>query len=314
MNGNVPFFTIAIPVFNRLDYFKEALNSVLSQSFNDFEIVIIDDCSTDGTWEYIKAVKDKRVRIFRNSENIGIVPNWNRCISEARGKWFKFLMSDDLFFPDSLYILNSLIIKYPENFIVVTSGITFKDINSVKNLLNDTKNRLVSDTDKYLYPVKEIIKKRKRFIQSWSNPDSYTLLAKDLKALVDSDEYREVVKNLGNTGHCVDYYILHSILKKYKTMIEIDLPTYAVRDHSSNFSKTYLSNLLYHLKGDKYVHYLLYNYRGFENFYIIKHAFNIYFNKLVSNRKSLSFSFFIKMTVQLFKFLFMHVFSIKIKF
>lgn len=171
MIDNNPFFTIAIPVFNRLDFFKEALNSVLNQTYSDFEIVIVDDCSTDGTWEYIKTIKDKNIRIFRNSENIGIVPNWNRCISESRGKWFKFLMSDDLLFPDSLYILNGLIRKYPENFIIVTSGITFKEINSVKNLLNNTKDRTVTDTDRYLYPVEEIIEKRKRFIQSWSNPD-----------------------------------------------------------------------------------------------------------------------------------------------
>lgn len=314
MNSNAPFFTIAIPVFNRLNFFKEAINSALNQTFRDFEIVIVDDCSTDGTWEYIETIKNSKVKIYRNLKNIGIVPNWNRCISESSGKWFKFLMSDDLLLLDSLYILNDLIKRYPENYVIVTSGITFKESRSVKNFLDNAKNRVIIDTDKYLYSTEEIIKKRKRFIQSWSNPNSYTLLTKDLKALVGSDEYREVVKNLGKTGHCVDYYILHSILKKYKTMIEINVPIYAVRDHSLNFSKTYLDDLLYHLKGDKYVHYLLYDYRGFENFYIIKHAFYIYFNKLISNRRSLSLIFIIKKTLQLLKFLIMHIFGIKIKF
>ena len=158
-------FTIAIPAYNRLDYLKEAINSVLNQSFEDFELIIVDDCSTENIWEYLLTLKDERVKIFRNPINLGLVRNWRRCIEEASGKWFKFLMADDVMFKDSLFILNNIINKYPENKVIVTSGIDFKDIKEVKNYLN-TENRNPNITDKFLIPMEQIIYLKKKFIQT----------------------------------------------------------------------------------------------------------------------------------------------------
>jgi len=306
-----PFFTIAIPAFNRLNYLKEAINSVLNQSFRDFELIIIDDCSIENIWDYLLTIKDERVKIFRNQKNLGLVPNWRRCIEEASGKWFKFLMADDVMFKDSLFILNNLINKYQENKVIVTSGIDFKNIFEIENYLK-TNNRNLVDTDKFLIPMEKIINLRKRFIQTWAMPNSYTLPTEDLKTLIKSDKYLEVEKNLGQTGHCVDYFILYSIATKYKTMIEMDVPLYGVRNHETNFSKTYNQNLLYHLNGDKYIHYMLYSYKGIENLFIVKHAFKIYFNKILSNKRIIFPLLFFKWTFQLFIFLFRHSFRIKI--
>ena len=61
-----PFFTVAIPVYNRLEFTKQAIESVLNQTFKDFELLIVDDCSTENAvWEYIKNIKDTRVRVYR---------------------------------------------------------------------------------------------------------------------------------------------------------------------------------------------------------------------------------------------------------
>ena len=305
-------FTIAIPAYNRLDYLKEAINSVLNQSFEDFELIIVDDCSTEDVWDYLLSLKDERVKIFRNPVNLGLVCNWRRCIEEASGKWFKFLMADDVMFKDSLFILNNIINKYPENKVIVTSGIDFKDIKEVKNYLN-TENRNPNITDKFLIPMEQIIYLRKRFIQTWAMPNSYTLLTDDLKELIKSPQYKEVEKNLGKTGHCVDYYILYAIATKYDTMFEMDFPLYGVRNHETNLSKTYSNNLLYHLNGDKYIHSMLYDYKGLEKIYFVKHAFQIYFNKILSNKKSLLNSQFFKWTSQLIVFLFQHTFGVKVK-
>jgi len=308
-----PFFTIAIPVFNRFDFFKEAVDSVLNQTFSDFELIIVDDYSADGTWEYIKTIDDPRIRAFRNEKNIGIVPNWRRCIEKAKGRWFKFLMSDDLIFPDSLSILKKLIDKYPENYVIVTSGIDFTNINEIKSYLN-IDVREINDTDKYIKPIDKVLTERKKFNQTWAMPNSYTLLTKDLKELVKTDKYRLVENKLGQTGHCVDYFILYSVALKYKTMIEMDLPLYAVRYHESNLSKSYSQNLLYHLNGDKYIHYILYEYKGIENLYIVRHAFRIYFNKLISNKRKIFSLNLFKWTFQLFIFIFKHLFNINKNF
>ncbi|MCL4378700.1 MAG: glycosyltransferase family 2 protein [Actinobacteria bacterium] len=312
MTISQPLFSIAIPVFNRLIYFKAALQSVLDQTFKDFELVIVDDCSTDGTWEYIQTIKDPRVRIFRNQKNLGIVQNWKCCIEKANGRWFKFLMSDDLMFPDSLQILNTLINKFPDNFVIVTSGIGFSEFENIKSFFNK-RNREIMQPEKYLIPMEEIIRERKHFNQTWAMPNSYTLLTDDLKELVKTQNYKDVESKLGKTGHCVDYYILYAIAQKYKTMIEMDIPLYGVRYHEANLSRSYSDNLLYHLNGDKYIHYMLYNYKGIENFFIIRHAFRVYFHKIRNKREILTLAF-LRKALELCIFIFRHIFGINKKF
>ena len=306
-----PFFTVAIPVYNRLVFTKQAIESVLNQTFKDFELLIVDDCSTeDGVWEYIKNIKDIRVRVYRNEKNIGIVPNWRQCIELAKGKWFRFLLNDDLLFKDALEITEELIRKFPENKVIVTSGRDFQDVSEVINFLEIVKNNR-SLPENILRDMSEIIKKRKKFIQTWAMPNAYTLTAEDLKELISTKKYKTVEENLGKTGHCVDYFILYAVAIKYKTMIEMDLPLYGVRYHEANLSKSYNQNLLYHLNGDKFVHKLLYEYKGFENLLFVSHAFYIYFNKIFSNKRKIFSRWLYIWTGQLIIFLFRHAFGLK---
>jgi glycosyltransferase involved in cell wall biosynthesis len=93
-----PKVSILVPVYNRADYVEQALACALDQTFGDFEVVVVDNCSTDGSWELIQrvAARDERVRVFRNDSNIGPVRNWQRCVREARGELGKIIWSDDL--------------------------------------------------------------------------------------------------------------------------------------------------------------------------------------------------------------------------
>ena len=99
-----PKVSILIPVFNRKDYIAECIQSALDQTFTDFEIVVVDNASEDGTWEMCQkfAAMDSRVRIFRNDSNIGPVRNWKRCAEEAKGEFSKILFSDDCLEPNCL--------------------------------------------------------------------------------------------------------------------------------------------------------------------------------------------------------------------
>jgi len=76
----MPKVSILIPVFNRKDYIAECIQSALDQTFTDFEVVVVDNASEDGTWEICQqfAANDQRVRIFQNDTNIGPVRNWRR--------------------------------------------------------------------------------------------------------------------------------------------------------------------------------------------------------------------------------------------
>jgi len=98
---HTPKVSILIPVYNREDFISECIQSALDQTYTDFEIVVADNASTDGTWEICRrfAEVDRRVRIFRNETNVGPVRNWLRCVSEARGEYGKILFSDDLMYP-----------------------------------------------------------------------------------------------------------------------------------------------------------------------------------------------------------------------
>ena len=96
--------SILVPVYNRKDIIVETLNSALSQTYENIEIVVVDNFSIDGTWELISdlAQTDSRLRIFRNATNLGPVRNWLRCLQEAKGVYGKILWSDDLIAPNFL--------------------------------------------------------------------------------------------------------------------------------------------------------------------------------------------------------------------
>lgn len=93
--------TQALPVFNGADYLESAIASLVGQTYDDFELVIGDNASTDATEEICRAFaqKDARVRYLRSEVNRGIAWNWNRLVEAARGEYFRFAAHDDLVAP-----------------------------------------------------------------------------------------------------------------------------------------------------------------------------------------------------------------------
>jgi glycosyltransferase involved in cell wall biosynthesis len=92
-----PKISVLIPTYNYARYLPEAIESVLEQDWRDLELLISDDDSTDGSAEVIAAyaAKDSRIRFQTHPTNLGMVQNWNWCLSEARGEYIKFLFGDD---------------------------------------------------------------------------------------------------------------------------------------------------------------------------------------------------------------------------
>jgi len=97
-----PVVSVAIPTYQGAGFIGAAIESVLMQSFKEFELIIIDDNSTDGTASIAGRYTDPRIRFMRNDHNLGPERNWNRCLTEARGRYFKLLPQDDLLAPDCL--------------------------------------------------------------------------------------------------------------------------------------------------------------------------------------------------------------------
>lgn len=104
MNSNLPLVSIGLPVFNGEDYLEAALESLLAQTFTDFEIILSDNASSDRTAEIcqIYAAKDSRIRYYRNAENTGAAENFHRVFQLSRGKYFKWAAHDDVCAPTFL--------------------------------------------------------------------------------------------------------------------------------------------------------------------------------------------------------------------
>lgn len=98
----MPRVTVLIPVYNRRRFVAEAIDSVLAQTFEDFELLLVDDGSTDGSQTVVRQYDDPRVRLIENSENLGIAAARNRGIEAACGEYVAFLDSDDRALPARL--------------------------------------------------------------------------------------------------------------------------------------------------------------------------------------------------------------------
>jgi len=93
-----PKVSIYIPVYNTEKYIGETIESVLNQTYSEFELIVVDDCSQDGTVEIIKnyVERDNRIRFYQNECNLGMMPNWNHALSLCNGQYIGKLDADDL--------------------------------------------------------------------------------------------------------------------------------------------------------------------------------------------------------------------------
>jgi hypothetical protein len=98
----MPKVSVCIPSYNYGQFIEGCIRSVLAQTYPDWELVIVDNRSSDNTREVVRAFQDPRIRYFENAENIGLVRNWNRCIEHARGEYVAILPADDLYLPRML--------------------------------------------------------------------------------------------------------------------------------------------------------------------------------------------------------------------
>lgn len=107
----MPFFSVIIPVYNRQTFIAKAIQSVLDQTFTDFELIIIDDASTDNTPHIIQTFTDKRIKYVRNESNLERCRSRNKGIEIAKGTYICFLDSDDYHLTHHLETLHQEIIK-----------------------------------------------------------------------------------------------------------------------------------------------------------------------------------------------------------
>jgi glycosyltransferase involved in cell wall biosynthesis len=111
-----PLVSVLMTSYNREDYIAEAIESVLASTYPHFELIIVDDCSTDKTVSIIKDFlnKDDRISLYVNEKNLQQFPNRNKAASYAKGKYIKYLDSDDRIYDWGLAYCVELMEKYPD--------------------------------------------------------------------------------------------------------------------------------------------------------------------------------------------------------
>ena len=94
--------SIIMPSYNTAEFIDKSIKSVLAQTYDNWELIIVDDCSTDNTDEVVSFFEDPRIRYFKNEKNSGAAVSRNKALCEAKGRWIAFLDSDDTWHPMKL--------------------------------------------------------------------------------------------------------------------------------------------------------------------------------------------------------------------
>jgi len=134
-------YSIILPVRNGGQYVKECVGSILSQKFNNFNFIVLDNASTDGTLEWLQLLNDERIKIIPSEKSLTIEENWGRIRDVEKNEFITLIGHDDILYPDFLAVIDCLINSNPEaslyhthfNFIDAKSNI----IRSCKPMNND---------------------------------------------------------------------------------------------------------------------------------------------------------------------------------
>lgn len=112
-----PLVSVLMTAYNREKYIGEAIESVIASTYKNWELIIVDDCSSDRTVEIARSyeVKDDRIKVYINEKNLGDYPNRNRAASYAKGKYLKYVDADDLIYPYGLEIMVDNMERFPES-------------------------------------------------------------------------------------------------------------------------------------------------------------------------------------------------------
>lgn len=109
-------YSFVLPAY-KARFFSEALDSILAQTYKDFELIIVNDASPDDLDSIVKSYDDPRIRYYVNEQNIGgkdLVAQWNHCLEYAEGEYVILASDDDIYFPQYLEKMDALVQKYPD--------------------------------------------------------------------------------------------------------------------------------------------------------------------------------------------------------
>lgn len=244
-----PFISVCIPTYNGEKYLQECLESILSQTYTSFEVLIIDDGSSDSTIQIIKEYEQKfnNFSFIANKKNLGLVKNWNHCILKAKGEWVKLFFQDDV-------MKNNCLEKLVENisdddyFVINERAFIIEDnasdkLKRVYNNLNTLEKFGIKEGKVLQLDFFKLL--RKYFLNNFLGEPSSIMFKKDLIkeiGLFDSNlkqlcDFEFAVRIISNYGFV---YIPEKL-----TSFRVHGSSASSSNHSSNyFNVFFLDNLI----------------------------------------------------------------------
>ena len=225
---NFPKVSILIPVFNRKHYITECIQSALDQTFTDFEIVVVDNASDDGTWEICQqfSALDQRVRIFRNATNIGPVLNWVRCAQEAPGEFSKFLFSDDVLEPNCLSLMVPKLIDLQVALVFCAARVGQSQSEAVIAFAHDETSKI--STARFLKLVLSG--------HAPVSPGAVLIRTRDLLKNIRINFATSTARNFIKNGAGTDAMILLLTTEAYAYVANLSVPLVFFRAHAASLS------------------------------------------------------------------------------
>ena len=204
----MPKVSIVLPVYNGERYIKKAVDSILNQSFSDFELIVVNDCSTDNTMKILGSYDDDRIIIINNIENQKLPKSLNIGFKRAKGDYLTWTSDDNEYHPDALKSLVDILDKYPE------VGLVYSDYI------------LIDEDDK---PIKESILPEPDSIMTGNCVGACFLYRKTIADLVGEYDYTLFL------AEDYDYWLR---IYENSKMYHLSEVLYNYRTHRNSLSKT----------------------------------------------------------------------------
>lgn len=216
----VPKISVCIPSFNGADFLRQAVESVLDQNSQSYEIVIVDNASVDQTVNIVEDLLKKGIsciRFYQNSHNIGLAGNLNKCLEYAQGEYIKFLCVDDVLLPGSLEIMSAALDNHQSVKLVCGGRVYINKINEKLDFKRYASKRLVVSGHKVI--------SRCLFGKCYiGEPSAVMFRKKDLKGY-----FREDLPQL------MDMEMWFQLLEKGE-LLSIESPLCSIRLHSEQMT------------------------------------------------------------------------------
>ena len=247
-----PKVSILIPVHNRKGFIADCIHSAVNQDYDNFEVVIVDNCSTDGTWKVCETFSKAHpnVHAYRNSSNVGPVKNWRICAEKATGEYSKILYSDDLISSDCVSRMVSQFVSDKiglvcSNFQIGSSSSEFDPSIVSKKERVISRNRFPHDVMNGKVPV---------------SPGGYMIRTSDILKYLEHDIPTPIPHDFKKHGAGPDVLLLMKTAEYYRTTLYIPDVLCFFRKHQGSITvssrdfeieKAYESTFLYFFRSQR---------------------------------------------------------------